>query len=265
MQTGEKEMKLSPRLTAIAKEISPGVVLADIGTDHAWIPVKLAMEKQILRAYACDIRRGPLLRAAEHIRACGVSNQVETRLCDGLSGLNPGEVNSVLIAGMGGELTVRILSDALKRKFFDGLSFRDSVKELILSPHTEHRAVRHFLRRENYGIVSEKMIEESGKFYLILKAIPGDAECSYRKSQEAGFDDEAAEYLGPLLLTKPSSSFCKYVHLLLRRTETARERLIAAEKKSHLRSHERAQELRATCERLQNILNRLRTEIHSEV
>lgn len=210
--------RLSPRLSAIAAAVSPGCIPADIGTDHALLPVSLVLKGSVSRAYACDIGAGPLSRAAAHIRACGLEGKVETRLCDGLSGLKPGEADCVVIAGMGGELMVRILSDAENLRSHEGTGFYDTVKEWILSPHTEHRAVRHYLRTHGLRLVSERLVEEDHKFYLILKAIPGDGNAPYEASQRAGFSEEAAECFGPCLLQEPT--------LVLHRFLTARLRLL---------------------------------------
>ena len=133
---------LSRRLTAIKEYVTPGYVLADIGTDHALLPVRLLMEGKIPRAICCDIGRGPLERAREHLELYHVDHLAETRLSDGLSALEPGEADSVLIAGMGGELTVRILKDCDRRTDEAGRGFLGTVREWILSPHTEWDVVR---------------------------------------------------------------------------------------------------------------------------
>lgn len=104
-------MKLSKRLSAVAAMVTPGMVLADIGTDHAYIPIDLVERGVIPRAIAADVNPGPLFRAEEHIREHGLDDRIATRLCDGLTAFEAGEVQSIVIAGMGGALTVRILQD----------------------------------------------------------------------------------------------------------------------------------------------------------
>lgn len=105
-------VKLSDRLRAVADMVTPGLVLADIGTDHAYIPIYLTEQKRIPRAIAMDVNKGPLLRANTHIQEHALSGRIETRLSDGLTALRPGEAQSIVIAGMGGALTIRILKNA---------------------------------------------------------------------------------------------------------------------------------------------------------
>ena len=103
-------MILSDRLSAAASMITPGNRLADIGTDHGFVPIDLVRRRIIPSAIAMDVNRGPLERAREHIEEAGLEGLIQTRLSDGLQALEEGEADSVLIAGMGGALTVRILS-----------------------------------------------------------------------------------------------------------------------------------------------------------
>ncbi len=91
--------------------VSPGCRLADVGTDHAYIPIYLMQNGVIPQAVAMDINQGPLLRATENIRRYGLTGRIETRLSDGLEKLQAGEADTILIAGMGGLLMVRILEN----------------------------------------------------------------------------------------------------------------------------------------------------------
>ena len=113
-----------------------------------------------------DLRKGPLERAREHIQMHGLDAHIETRLSDGLDKLLPGEADSIVIAGMGGMLVVKILSQGQK-----GLS---SVKELILQPQSDLDAVREYLHRTGFVIVKEDMIFEDGKYYPMMKAVHGE-------------------------------------------------------------------------------------------
>ena len=103
-------MQLSKRLAAVARLVSAGSRLADVGTDHGYVPISLVCEGKIPSAIAMDVNRGPLNRARAHIKAQGLEKYIDTRLSDGLAALAPGEADSVLIAGMGGMLMMRILS-----------------------------------------------------------------------------------------------------------------------------------------------------------
>lgn len=102
-------MMLSKRMQAVADLVPEAACLADIGTDHGYLPIRLVQKGRVRRAIAMDVNAGPLDRASGHIEECGLGERIATRLSDGLTELGPGEADVVLIAGMGGPLTVRIL------------------------------------------------------------------------------------------------------------------------------------------------------------
>ncbi len=161
-------MKLSNRLETIAQMVPEHTktgCVADIGTDHGFVPVWLIREQRAARALAMDVRKGPLQRAQEHISQYGLDSQIETRLSDGLTKLMPYEADTVVIAGMGGELMLRILKD--------GGHVRDTVKSWVLSPQSELSAFRHGLEELGLAIRQEIMLEEDGKFYTVMLAEPG--------------------------------------------------------------------------------------------
>lgn len=114
---------------------------------------------------AMDVRKGPLSRAAEHVREYHMEDRIETRLSDGLQELKAGEADTVIIAGMGGELMLRILRD--------GAHMYDSVKHYVLSPQSELSAFRHGLEKLGISILEEQMLMDEGKYYVILHAAPG--------------------------------------------------------------------------------------------
>ena len=130
---------------------------ADIGTDHGFVPVSLVREGIAERAIASDVGKGPLMRAETRIRRAGLSERIECRLGDGLSVLSPGETEVIVIAGMGGMLMVRILSD--------GLDVAKSARTLILSPHRDAYELRKFLMEQGFQITQETMVKEDGKYY----------------------------------------------------------------------------------------------------
>ena len=111
--TTEKTVKLSARLAAVAALVEPGSRVADVGTDHGYIPIYLVQTGIADRAIAMDVRSGPLERARAHVDRLppGCRERIETRLSDGLKALSPGEADTVVIAGMGGELMIRILDE----------------------------------------------------------------------------------------------------------------------------------------------------------
>lgn len=160
-------MKLSDRLERIAAkaaEVTEGYV-ADVGTDHGFVPIRLMEIGNVKHVVAMDIRKGPLSRAAEHVREYQMEDQIETRLSDGLKELKAGEADTVIIAGMGGELMLRILRD--------GAHMQDSVKHYVLSPQSELSAFRHGLEELGLSIAEEQMLMDEGKYYVILNVTPG--------------------------------------------------------------------------------------------
>ena len=157
-------MELSKRLQAVADMVTPGMRLADIGTDHAYIPIYLTEQKVIPEAIAMDINRGPLEKAKEHIREYGFEKEIQTRLSDGLQKLEAGEADAMIAAGMGGALIIKILED---RK-----DVAKSLKELILQPQSELGKVRRYLLEHGYKLIEENMILEDGKYYPMMKVLP---------------------------------------------------------------------------------------------
>ena len=99
-----KEIQISRRLQSVAAFVQEGKRLAEVGCDHGYIPIYLLQKKKIEKAIAMDINQGPLMRAKEHIQEWGLENYIDTRLSDGVKALKPNEVQSIVIAGMGGPL-----------------------------------------------------------------------------------------------------------------------------------------------------------------
>jgi len=175
-------VKISNRLTTAAALVTQGYTLADVGTDHGYIPIYLLQQKKIPAAIAMDINEGPLERAKEHIALYGLQAYIQTRLSDGVAALKPGEVEAVLIAGMGGGLVMHILKD--------GEKVCQSAKELILQPQSEIEHVREFLREEGYTILAEDMVYEDGKFYPMMKVqYQGENENAQKASEVLKLSD----------------------------------------------------------------------------
>lgn len=121
-----KQLELSPRLRLLAQWVPQGARLADVGTDHAYLPVWLDIQDRVSSAIASDLRPGPLARARETGRIHG-ARRVEYRLCDGLAAIQPEETDTIVIAGMGGENIAAILAAAPWTK--------DGAHTLLLQPH----------------------------------------------------------------------------------------------------------------------------------
>ncbi len=179
-------LQLSKRLLAVAGLAGSARVLADVGTDHGYIPVFLAQSGRIQKAIAMDVNEGPLNRAREHIRQYGLQERIETRRCDGLSALVPGEADTIVIAGMGGALMMRILSQ--------GEAPARAAERLVLQPQSEIYAFRRFLMERGYKITAEEMVREEEKYYAVMAA-------EYRKEAVGALEfSEAEQKYGPLLL-----------------------------------------------------------------
>lgn len=153
-------MRLSERLERVVSFVKPCASAADIGTDHALVPVELVRRGIVKKALAMDVRPGPLSRAKEQISRAGLSDQIEPRLSDGLAALKPQEAETVIIAGMGGELIIRILTE--------GRHMWDSVVQWVLSPHSEVFKVRGWLLENGFAIEKEDMVCEDGKYYVLM-------------------------------------------------------------------------------------------------
>lgn len=182
-------IRLSKRLQAIADFVSEGSRVADIGTDHGYVPIYLLQSGKIPSAVAMDVNPGPLARAREHIDACELGAYIETRLSDGLAALKHREADTVVIAGMGGGLMIRILKD--------GQAKLEGVRELILQPQSEQKDVRMFLRQQGFFICDEQMLVEDGKYYTVIRAVPGTTQHEYTVKNEV-----MADTFGPVLLQK---------------------------------------------------------------
>lgn len=161
----KKDVKLSERLKLIASFVSKGSILADIGTDHGYVPIYLVKNDIIPSAIAMDINAGPLKKAEENVKMSGLERKIQLRLSDGLDRLNLNEAGSVLIAGMGGRLIIKILDK--------GKAVCDNVNELILSPHSEIELVREYLMNNGFAVIREEMILDEGKYYTVMKAVHG--------------------------------------------------------------------------------------------
>lgn len=160
--------ELSKRLSAVAEMVTAGMRLADVGTDHGYVPIYLVSRGLIPSAIAMDIKEGPLERARAHISAEGLEDRIITRLSDGLKSLKNNEVDAMIAAGMGGGLVIRILSE--------GCGDAKGIVEYILQPQSEIKKVRQYLCGSGYRIVQENIVLEDGKYYPMMKAVRGRSE-----------------------------------------------------------------------------------------
>ncbi|RKD34718.1 tRNA (adenine(22)-N(1))-methyltransferase [Thermohalobacter berrensis] len=153
-------MKLSPRLKAITKFIKYNSIVADIGTDHGYIPVYLIENNISKKVIASDVNEGPLNNAKAFITKKGFEEKIETRLGNGLKVLQPDEVDTVIIAGMGGTLIKNIL-DKSKR-------ITETINNFIFQPMVDSYNLRKYLYENNYKIIDEKLVKEGERIYEII-------------------------------------------------------------------------------------------------
>ena len=183
-------MELSKRLTAVAGLVTEGASVADIGTDHGYIPIHLIEQNLSPKVIAMDINKGPLERARIHIAGYGMSDRIETRLSDGLAAVKPKEVEEMIVAGMGGGLVIHILEE--------GKQIVSTLKGCILQPQSEIQKVREYLVEHGFWFEAEDMVEE----YCEHKTGDWQEDCK----------KEEWEYLyGPLLLKNKNPILYEYL------------------------------------------------------
>lgn len=187
-------MKLSNRLEMVVSFVKPGESAADVGTDHGHVPVELVRRGIVKRAYAMDVRKGPLSKAEENIAAARMKEKVETRLSDGVQKLSAGEAESVIIAGMGGELVIHIMEE--------GRHMWDTVGQWVLSPHSEIHKVREWIEKNRFVIVKEDMIFEEGKFYTVMDVRRNDARSEINHETDEAAAEKRYRYGTYLVNTK---------------------------------------------------------------
>lgn len=200
-------MELSNRLKAICDLCDKGHVVADIGCDHGYVSITLTNNRIFDKALAMDINEGPLRLCMQNIKAYGDGSRIETRLSNGLEGLEPGEADAVIIAGMGGILVRDILAA--------GDSKLKGVKQLILGAQSDLELVRKHLRDIGFSIKDEDMILEDGKYYQLIKAVAYDNKTvSDNLSDDLSSDkyQEVLDRFGPVLLASKNDVLYKFLN-----------------------------------------------------
>lgn len=161
-----KKLELTPRLRMVADMIPAGARLADVGTDHAYLPAALMLEGKIPAAIAADLRQGPLSRAKATVQEYGLTGKIGFRLCDGLSGIRAEEADAVAIAGMGGETIAMILEAAPWT--------REQNTALVLQPMSSMPELRVWLGAHGYAILEERLAREGDTLYTALSVRVGE-------------------------------------------------------------------------------------------
>ncbi|SDI86210.1 tRNA (adenine(22)-N(1))-methyltransferase [Alteribacillus bidgolensis] len=190
---------LSRRLSVIAQEIPYQARMADIGTDHGYLPVYLVKHGKVEWALASDVNEAPLNSAVEKIKREGLGKYIQTRVGPGLAVIKKEDnIDTAVIAGMGGSLISSILED--------GKNSLKNIKRLVLQPNVGAAQIRKWMIRNNWQIINEHIIEEDEHIYEILIAEPGDPYLPY---QLLGISEEAGQLFGPYLIKKQPSAFIK--------------------------------------------------------
>lgn len=186
---------LSQRMQMVADMVSKGNVLADIGCDHGFVSIYMIENGICPKVIAMDVNEGPLLRAKEHIEERELSSYIDVRLSDGMDKLLLGEADSILIAGMGGRLVIKIISDCMEKA--------KVLKEIILQPQSELHMVRQFLNEAGFHILEENMVKDNGKYYPAMRV-------RWKTEKQKVFSEEELWY-GPLLLKEKNSVLREYL------------------------------------------------------
>lgn len=183
---------ISKRLELVASFVPQGVILLDVGSDHAYLPIDLIERGQIESAIAGEVVEGPYQSAVKNVEAHGLKEKIQVRLANGLAAFEEADQVSVItIAGMGGRLIARILEE--------GLDKLADVERLILQPNNREDDLRIWLQDHGFEIVAESILEESGKFYEILVVEAGQMKLS---ASDVRFGSFLSKEVSPVFVQK---------------------------------------------------------------
>lgn len=183
------QLKLSKRLEAISEMVSLSNVVADIGSDHALLPIALVLNGKVTRAYASEVNEGPYEMSVKNIEKYNLQNYIIPVLSDGISELQA-DVNCITICGMGGNLISDIL-DSNKDKL-------SRVNEIIIQPNNNEETARIWLVNNGYDIDNEIIVYEDDVYYEVIKAVKREIKQRYSKEEL---------YFGPILMKNKSEEF----------------------------------------------------------
>jgi len=194
-------MVLGERLSAVASFVKNGAKVADIGTDHAKIPIYLVKNNKISFAVASDKNEGPLAFAKKNISSFGLEKNIKIIRGDGLESLKIGEVDTIIIAGMGGRLITEILSNSPQ--------ILTKISHLILQPMNEGNILREWLQKNNWKIENEILLKEDNKIYEIISVVQG-------KMQEL---NSVELLLGPIILNNKNDILKERLNNIIGKTK----------------------------------------------
>ena len=200
-------MNLSPRLKKIVDFVPKNSIVADIGTDHGYVPKHLVDEGISKRVIATDISKGSLQKTIDYIREENLEEDIQARLGDGLEPIKPFEVDTAIVAGMGGILITEILTRSM--------TTAKSINTLILQPMVGSVELRRFLHESGFMIVDEDLVREGDKYYEVIVA-----KCGLQK-----FANDLSYEISPVLLEKNNPLTRELIENRLRINENIMESL----------------------------------------
>ncbi|MGE5329673.1 MAG: tRNA (adenine(22)-N(1))-methyltransferase [Deltaproteobacteria bacterium] len=228
-------MKLSSRLQCIANLIETCEAAADIGTDHAYLPIYLIHSQICKKVIACDVRNEPVKKAQRNVRKAGLADKIEVRLGNGLEVVKESEAESIIISGMGGTQITRILEG--------GQAIIRTFQSLILQPMTQHFELRNWLKNNNYEIVDEDLCKEDGRIYLILKV-----DCKTKNQ------DGINIYFGNILFKKRHPLLAEYIKKYIKEFEDVKLELLST---NSAKLNKTLKEIEQKIELFNNFLNQV--------
>lgn len=229
-------MILSNRLQAIADFVPKNTIVGDIGTDHGYLPTYLIKNKISKKVIATDISKNSLEKIIEFAKIKNIEEHVDIRLGDGLEPIKSFEIDTVVIAGMGG-LLIRDILDKNKRK-------TNSITNFVLQPNVATKELREYLYKNNFEIVDEKLVEEADKFYEII----------YAKKGKSYIEDDVYYEIGENLILNKDPLLKRFIENKIKITKNILKEL---EGKDTKKSKDRYNELTKKVEELKVVLEKI--------
>lgn len=231
-------MKLSKRLQKIADFVPLESLVADIGTDHGYIPAYLINSGKCTRVIGTDISKGSLDKIIQYVKQLNYEDYIESRLGNGLEVIKENEVDTVIIAGMGGLLIRDILEKDVK--------VTNSISNFILQPMIAAKELREYLINNNYKIIDEELLYEEKKYYEIIYAIKG------KSAVENDIDYE----ISPILVKNKHPLLLDYIDYKIQSAQAISKGL---EKNTSIKSQARYLELNKLIEQYRGVRENLKS------
>lgn len=225
-------VQLSKRLDSVAKYVEDGARLADIGSDHAYLPCALIEQSKIEFAVAGEVVKGPFDRAKKEVSIRGLEKAIDVRFGNGMDVVKEEDrINTVTVCGMGGTLIQQILANGLEHEILKG------AEKLILQPNVGEYTLRKYLQEKQYVLTAEEILEENDKIYEIVVVEPSDKKIQYTEKE--------LRY-GPYLLKEKSDIF-------VRKWTKEREKLLFVKKQIEHSKKDQGNKIKEISERIREI------------